>query len=98
METFKAVTARYKAPELISKRSEVSGAVRDLLSEKVKPYGADIINIDVRDFSFSPEYAKAINEKVTQDQAAQAAEAKLRTVAAEQQQVGFPKALEKADK
>jgi regulator of protease activity HflC (stomatin/prohibitin superfamily) len=49
-------------------------------------YGAHVINIDMRDFEFSPQYMAAINEKVTQEQKRLAAQNKLGTVQAEQQQ------------
>lgn len=65
METFKAVTAKYTAPDLISKRPGVSADIRGLLSAKVAQYGAQIINIDMTNFAFSPSYMAAINEKVT---------------------------------
>ena len=85
-EVFKAVTAKYTAPELISKRAEVSQGISSSLAAKLKPYGASVINIDMRNFAFSDSYMKAINDKVTQQQAAQAAEARLHTVEAEQKQ------------
>lgn len=85
-ESFKAVTANYTAPELISKRSQVSSDINTALSKKLSLYGAQVINIDMRNFSFSKSYMDAINDKVTQEQLRQAAENKLRTVEAEQKQ------------
>lgn len=84
METFKAVTARYSAPDLISKRAQVSGDIRTLLAAKVDLYGAQIINIDMTNFSFSPSYMAAINEKATQEQLQLAAERRLLTTVSEQ--------------
>jgi regulator of protease activity HflC (stomatin/prohibitin superfamily) len=49
-------------------------------------YGAPVINIDMRSFSFSPSYMAAINEKVTQEQLRLGAENKLKTVESEQKQ------------
>lgn len=49
-------------------------------------YGALVINVDMRSFSFSPSYMNAINEKVTQEQLRLGAENKLKTVEAEQKQ------------
>jgi regulator of protease activity HflC (stomatin/prohibitin superfamily) len=86
LETFKAVTARYTAPDLIAKRPNVSSDIRGLLREKVEVYGAQIINIDMTGFSFSPSYMAAINEKVTQEQLRLGAENKLKTVESEQKQ------------
>lgn len=85
-ETFKAVTARFTAPELISKRAELSAQVRELLQTKLDVYGARVINIDMRNFEFSREYAAAINQKVTQEQLRQVADNKLKTVESEQKQ------------
>jgi regulator of protease activity HflC (stomatin/prohibitin superfamily) len=45
-----------------------------------------VINIDMRNFSFSADYMKAIAEKVTQEQLRLGAENKLKTVEAEQKQ------------
>lgn len=83
-EVFKAVTARYSAPDLIAKRSQVSVDINLALKEKLNMYGAQVINIDMRNFSFSDTYMHAINEKVTQEQLRLAAENKVRTVEAEQ--------------
>ena len=45
-----------------------------------------VINIDMRNFSFSESYMHAINDKVTQEQLRLAAENKLKTVESEQKQ------------
>jgi regulator of protease activity HflC (stomatin/prohibitin superfamily) len=83
-EVFKAVTARYNAPDLIAKRSQVSSDINQALRQKLDMYGAQVINIDMRNFSFSDTYMHAINEKVTQEQLRLAAENKVKTVEAEQ--------------
>ncbi len=85
-EVFKQVTARYTAPDLIAKRSVVSGDIATALRTKLNTYGAQVINIDMTGFSFSPSYMEAINEKVTQEQKRQAADNKLKTVESEQKQ------------
>jgi regulator of protease activity HflC (stomatin/prohibitin superfamily) len=85
-EIFKAVTARYSAPDLISQRALVSRDINAALTEKLTKYGAQVINIDMRNFSFSDSYMRAINDKVTQEQLRLAAENKLKTVEAEQKQ------------
>jgi prohibitin 2 len=85
-EVFKAVTARYTAPDLIAQRAKVSNDIGAALREKLAVYGAQVINIDMRNFSFSNDYMKAINDKVTQEQLRLAAENKLKTVEAEQKQ------------
>jgi prohibitin 2 len=85
-EIFKAVTAKYTAPDLIAQRAKVSSDINVALREKLALYGAQVINIDMRNFSFSDSYMHAINDKVTQEQLRLAAENKLKTVEAEQKQ------------
>lgn len=83
-EIFKAVTARYTAPELIAKRAVVSADIGQALREKLAVYGAQVISIDMKNFSFSDSYMKAINDKVTQEQLRLAAENRVKTAEAEQ--------------
>ena len=83
-EAFKSVTSKYTAPELISQRSKVSSEIVEAIRKKVAVYYANIISVDVTSFVFSPDYMAAINKKVNQDQALQAAEKAALTVAAEQ--------------
>jgi len=83
-EIFKAVTARYTAPELIAKRAVVSADIGVALREKLAVYGAQVISIDMKNFSFSESYMKAINDKVTQEQLRLAAENRVKTAEAEQ--------------
>ncbi len=85
-EIFKAVTARYTAPDLIAQRAKVSSDIGSSLREKLQLYGAQVINIDIRNFAFSDSYMAAINAKVTQEQLRLGAENKLKTVEAEQKQ------------
>jgi regulator of protease activity HflC (stomatin/prohibitin superfamily) len=85
-EVFKAVTAKYNAPDLIAKRAAVSGDIVTALRGKLAVYGAQVINVDMRNFAFSQDYMSAINQKVTQEQLRLAAENKVRTVEAEQKQ------------
>lgn len=85
-EIIKAVAAKYTAPELINQRAKVSADINAALREKLSIYGAQVINIDMRNFSFSDSYMHAINEKVTQELLRLGAENKLKTVEAEQKQ------------
>jgi len=85
-EVFKAVTARYSAPDLIAQRAKVSADINAALQAKLALYGAQVINIDMRNFEFSESYMHAINDKVTQEQLRLAAENRLKTVEAEQKQ------------
>lgn len=85
-EIFKAVTARYTAPDLISKRASVSADIYAALGSKLTLYGAQVVNIDMRNFAFQDSYMAAINAKVEQEQLAAAANNKLITVENEQKQ------------
>lgn len=85
-EIFKAVTAKYTAPDLIGQRAKVSADIYAALAEKLAIYGAQVINIDMRNFAFQDSYMRAINSKVEQEQLRQAADNKLKTVESEQKQ------------
>lgn len=85
-EVFKATTAKFAAPDLINQRAKVSSDITAALKAKVALYGAEVINIDMRSFSFSKDYMDAISAKVTQEQLRLGAENKLKTVEAEQKQ------------
>jgi prohibitin 2 len=85
-EIFKAVTARYTAPDLIAQRAKVSADIYGALADKLAIYGAQVINIDMRNFAFQESYMRAINSKVEQEQLRQAADNKLKTVESEQRQ------------
>src|SRR5450755_3387003 len=56
------------APDLIAQRAKVSNDINAALREKLSLYGAQVINIDMRNFAFSDSYMRAINDKVTQEQ------------------------------
>lgn len=86
LESFKAVTARYTAPDLIAKRPQVASDIVAQLRSKATVYGAQVINVDMTNFAFNQAYMNAINEKVTQEQLRQAAENKVLTVSAQQKE------------
>jgi prohibitin 2 len=85
-EVFKAITAKYTAPDLIAKRTVVSADILEALRKKLDVYGAQVINVDMRNFAFSSDYMAAISAKVTQEQLRLGAENKLKTVESEQKQ------------
>lgn len=85
-ETFKAVTAKYTATDLLAKRATVSNDIFSALQAKLNKYGAHVINIDMRAFEFAPDYMRAIQGKVVQTQLLLQAENKVKTVEAEQRQ------------
>ena len=85
-EVFKAVTAKFTAPDMLAQRAKLSAEIYDALGAKLALYGAQVINIDMRNFTFQESYMRAINSKVEQEQLRLAAENKLLTVEAEQKQ------------
>lgn len=86
METFKAVTATYDAPALITQRAKVSADVNSMLASKLSVYGAHVISIDMRNFEFTAQYWAATNQKTVQEQLKLAADNKFKTVESEQKQ------------
>lgn len=67
-ESIKAITSKYTAEELITKRNEVSNDCMKELENKVKKYGLTIDNFNITNFSFSEEFNKAIEEKQVAEQ------------------------------
>jgi prohibitin 2 len=85
-EAFKAVTAKYNSEELITKREEVSLAVLSHLKEKVAQYDITITSVSLQNFAFSPEYQKAIEQKVISTQQKLKAEQDLARIEVEARQ------------
>ena len=67
-ESVKAVTSKYTAEELITNRSEISTKCLEEISKKVEKYGLIISDFNITNFSFSPEFDKAIEEKQIAEQ------------------------------
>ena len=67
-ESIKAVTSKYTAEELITKRNEVSNECMVELNKKVQRYGLNIDNFNIINFNFSNEFNKAIEEKQVAEQ------------------------------
>ena len=67
-EGIKATTSKYTAEELITHRSEVSGKCKEELEKKISKYGINVIDFNITNFSFSPEFEKAIEEKQVAEQ------------------------------
>ncbi len=62
-ESLKAVTAKYTAEELVTLRSQVAIEIEETLQEKMGAYGIVIDKFNIVNFSFSEEFAKAIEAK-----------------------------------
>jgi regulator of protease activity HflC (stomatin/prohibitin superfamily) len=76
-ETVKAVTARYTAEELVTKRTEVRAEMMKLLTEKLKTSHISIKAFNIEDFNFSAQFNHAIEAKQKAEQDALRAENEL---------------------
>lgn len=85
-EVVKAVTAKYTANELITKREIVSQRIRESLSTRLAKYNILIDDFSIKDFSFSKAFADAIEAKQEAEQLAQKAERDLKRVEMEAKQ------------
>lgn len=64
-EVVKAVTAKFTAEELVTKRPQVAELVEQELRDKLAPRGIIVESTSITDFDFSDSFNKAIEEKVT---------------------------------
>lgn len=85
-ECVKAITARFTAEELISNRQAVGDQMRDILQQKIEPYGLNIAIFNIITFEFSDEFNNAIEAKQTAQQNALKAEQDLARIKVEAQQ------------
>ena len=89
-ESVKAITAKYTAEELVTKRAAVKVAIQEaidtfisitLREKQISPNALRIANVAITDFDFSAEFNKAIELKVKAEQEAlQALNEKIRRV------------------
>jgi len=86
LETMKAVTAQYSASELITKREQVSDAVKISLKEKLKTYYLVVDEISMKDFQFSQSFSEAIEAKQKSEQEALKASNDLQRIKVEAEQ------------
>ena len=71
--TIKAVTARFDAEELITKRDQVAEQVLAALRRYLEPYHINVAAVNIINFAFSPDFSHAIEQKqVAQQRALQA--------------------------
>lgn len=85
-EAVKATTAKFNAEELITRRSEVSDAIKQALIARVEPFGIEVDAVSITEFAFSEAFSNAIESKVTATQQALQAQNDLRRVEFEAQQ------------
>merc|ERR1712071_745589 len=72
-ECAKAVVARYNANELLTKREEVSAAIRKDLIARAGMFNVLLEDVAITHLSFSPEYARAVEAKQVAQQDAERA-------------------------
>lgn len=80
LEALKAVTAHYTAENLIDQRAQAKDELDALLRARLAKYGVQVDNVSLTQFRFSDEFNQAIEAKVTQQQSALQAQAKLAQV------------------
>jgi prohibitin 2 len=96
-EALKAATAQFTAEELITRRPEVSSAIRDVLESRLSARGILVESVAITDFNFSEEFTRAIEAKQVAEQDALRAQNELRRAQIEaQQQVARAEAEAKA--
>lgn len=72
-ESFKIAAARRTVEEAITKRDELKQDFDNALSERLEKYGIIVLDTSVVDLTFSPEFARAVEEKQIAEQRAQRA-------------------------
>jgi prohibitin 1 len=72
-ESFKIAAARRTVEEAITKRSELKDDFDRALDSRLEKYGIIVLDTSVVDLTFSPEFAKAVEEKQIAEQRAQRA-------------------------
>ncbi|GAB4524949.1 MAG: prohibitin family protein [Pleurocapsa sp.] len=72
-ESFKIAAARRTVEEAITKRSELKEDFDIALGSRLEKYGIIVLDTSVVDLSFSPEFARAVEEKQIAEQKAQRA-------------------------
>ena len=85
-EAVKAVTARYTAEELITKRPQVKDDAKNALIERLHKEFIAVDELSIVNFDFSHSFNQAIEAKVTAEQNALAAKNKLEQVKYEKEQ------------
>jgi regulator of protease activity HflC (stomatin/prohibitin superfamily) len=85
-EAVKAVTAKFTAEELVSRRTEVRDAIGALLREKMQRHGLVLDEFAIVNFAFSRSFAEAIEAKVKAEQEKLKAERDLQRIEVEAKQ------------
>lgn len=82
----KAVAAHYDAEQLVEKRDEVRDEVQKQIVAELAQYKVQVQGVNITNFQFSPDYAKAIEAKQVAQQRAQQATYDLARIKVQAQQ------------
>jgi len=85
-EIVKAVTAKYTAEELITKRAEVKSSIKQGLYDRLIPYNIKVVDVSIADFSFSKNFNEAIEAKQVAEQQVATAKNQLERIKVEADQ------------
>lgn len=85
-EVMKAVTAKYTAEELITKRQHVAQEIQELLTSRLNKSDIKVDAFSIVNFQFSDEFNKAIESKQTAEQLALKAQRDLQRIKIEAEQ------------
>lgn len=72
-ESFKIAAAKRTVEEAITKRTELKDDFDNALNSRLEKYGIIVLDTSVVDLTFSPEFARAVEEKQIAEQRAQRA-------------------------
>lgn len=86
-EAVKSISAQYTAEELVTKRTEVSNKIDQVIIERFEELNTVAESFKIVNLTFSPQFTQAIEAKATAVQNAEAAKNKLEQVKYEQQAV-----------
>ncbi|UKO98923.1 prohibitin family protein [Nostoc sp. UHCC 0870] len=73
-EVLKAATAKKTAEEIITRRTELKEEIDNNLKNRLQAYGLIVDDVSLVNFSFSPEFSRAIESKQIAEQEAKQAE------------------------
>ncbi|MGH1392742.1 MAG: prohibitin family protein [Trichormus sp.] len=73
-EVLKAATAKKTAEEIITRRTELKAEIDTNLKNRLEAYGLIVDDVSLVNFSFSPEFSRAIEAKQIAEQEAKQAE------------------------
>ncbi len=82
----KATTAQFIAEELLTKRPIVRSGFKAEITERLRPYGIDVVDVNLENYQFRQDFLDATNAKVIAKQDAQRALNELEKIRYEAQQ------------